>query len=111
VGGSANSHKNNEILIVRVTNLIDSQISFSPGFVKLFAKIENNWKEVDNLMNRPDNEVRLPTAKEFPPGMDVIVIPWVPDITKPMEVRIFFDGLNVDTGEKVGAYTDFTLLP
>lgn len=111
VGGSANSHKNNEFLIVRVTNLVDSQIKFSAGFVKLFAMTDDKWKEVDNLMNRPDADVSLPTAKEFPPGMDVTVIPWIPDLTGPTKVRIFFEGLNVDTGEEVGAYTDFILLP
>lgn len=111
VGGSANTHKNNEFLAITVKNLVESQIEFSAGFVSLFAQTDDGWMKIDNLMNRPDTAVRLPTTKEFPPGMVVTVIPWIPDMKEPTQVRIFFEGQNVDTGEKVGAYTDFTLLP
>jgi hypothetical protein len=111
VGGSANTHKNNEFLLIRVKNLVESQIKFSPGFVSLYAQTGDGWVEIDNLMKRPETEVRLPTTEEFPPGMDVSVIPWVPGMAKATPVRIFFEGQNVGTGEKVGAYVDFELLP
>lgn len=111
IGGSANTHKNNNLLAITVKNLSDSQIEFSPGFVSLFAQTEDGWTKIDNLMKRPEFAVRLPTTEEFPPGMDVTVIPWIPEMEKPTPVRIFFIGQNVGTGEKVGAYMDFTLLP
>ncbi len=111
IGGSANSHKNNEFLIIRVKNLSDSQIEFSPGYIKLFAKVEDSWVPIDNFMKRPEIVERLPTTDEFPPGMDVTVIPWIPDMEEPTPVRIFFIGQNVGTGEKVGAYMDIELLP
>jgi hypothetical protein len=111
VGGSANTHKNNEFLAITVKNLVDSQIEFSPGYIKLFAKTKNGWEEIEDLMMQPEFAERLPTTKEFPPGMIVTLIPWIPDLKEPTQVRIFFEGQNVDTGDKVGAYTDFTLLP
>jgi hypothetical protein len=111
VVGSANTHKNDDVFAISVKNLADSQIEFSSGFVSLFAQNDNGWFEIDNLMDRPDTSVRLPTTEKFPPGMIVPVIPWIPDLKEPTTVRIFFEGQNVDTGEKVGAYTDFTLLP
>jgi hypothetical protein len=111
VGGSANSHKNNEFLIVSVKNQVDTQIKFSPGFVKLFVKTNHGWEEIDDLLMQPEVDERLPTTEEFPPGMDVSVIPWIPDLKEPTQVRIFFEGRNVDTGDQVGAYTDFMLLP
>lgn len=111
IGGSANTHKNNELLAITVKNLTDSQIEFSPGYIKLFAKAENGWVEIENLMRRAEFEERLPTTKEFPPGMIVTVIPWIPDMAKITPIRIFFEGRNVGTGEKVGAYLDFELRP
>ena len=111
VGGSANTHKNNEFLAITVKNLVDSQIEFSPGFVNLFAKTEDGWVEIEDLIRQPEFEERLPTTEEFPPGMIVTVIPWIPGMAEPTPIRIYFEGQNVDTGEKVGAYWDFTLLP
>jgi len=111
VGGSANTHKNNELLAITVKNLVDSQIVFSPGYIKLFAKSKDGWVEIEDRMRQPEFEERLPTTKEFPPGMIVTVIPWIPGMSDPTPVRIFFEGQNVGTGEKVGAYLDFTLLP
>lgn len=111
VGGSANTHKNNDVLAIDVKNLVDSQIEFSPGYIKLFAKAKHGWEEIEDLMMQPDFAELLPTTEEFPPGMIVTVIPWIPDLKESTKVRIFFEGQNVDTGEKVGAYTDFTLLP
>jgi len=111
IGGSANSHRNNEFLIIRVKNLSDSQIEFSPGYIKLFAKTNDGWVEIEDLLTQPKVDEWLPTTGEFPPGMDVTVIPWIPDIEEPTPVRIFFIGQNVGTGEKVGAYMDIELLP
>jgi hypothetical protein len=111
VGGSANTHKNNEFLAITVKNLVDSQIVFSPGYIKLFAKTEDGWVEIEDLMRQPEFEEQLPTTKEFPPGMIVTVIPWIPGMAKATPIRIFFEGQNVGTGEKVGAYMDFELNP
>jgi hypothetical protein len=111
IGGSANTHKNNEFLALTVKNLVESQIEFSPGYIKLFTKTEDGWVEIEDLMGQPEFKERLPTAKEFPPGMIVTVIPWIPELSKATPVRIFFEGENVKTGEKVGAYWDFELLP
>lgn len=111
IGGSANTHKNDNLLAITVRNLSDSQIKFSPGYIKLFAKTNDGWVEIEDLLNQPKVEEWLPTTEEFPPGMVVTVIPWIPEMEKPTPVRIFFIGQNVGTGEKVGAYMDFTLLP
>ena len=111
VGGSANTHKNNEVLAIDVKNLVDSQIEFSAGFVSLYAQTDDGWVKIDNLMKRPEFAVRLPTTEDFPPGMVVTVIPWIPGMAETTQVRIFFEGQNVDSGEIVGAYWDFELLP
>jgi hypothetical protein len=111
VVGSANTHKNNDIFAINVKNQVDSQIKFSQGFVKLFAKTNNGWEEIEDLMKQPEIDMRLPTTEKFPGGMLVTVIPWIPDLKEPTQVRIFFEGQNVDTKEEVGAYMDLTLLP
>jgi hypothetical protein len=111
MAGSANTHTNNKFLAINVKNLTDSQIEFSAGFVSLFTKTDDGWVKISNLMRRPEFAVRLPTTEDFPPGMIVTVIPWIPGMEKATTVRIFFVGQNVDTDEKVGAFWDFDLYP
>lgn len=111
VGGSANTHKNNEILAVDVKNQGNTQINFLPGFVKIFAKIDDQWTPIDNVIRYPEIERILPTTKDFPPGMIVSVIPSILNMTEPTLIRIFLEGELVDSNQKVGAYMDVKLLP
>ena len=109
---SANTHKNNELLIVTIKNLGDNRIRFSPsGHVKIYAKVDDEWIDVYNAMSYPETDLVLVPTKDFPPGMDESVIPSISNMTEPTLIRIFLEGELVDTNEKVGAYLDVRLLP
>jgi len=62
-------------------------------------------------MSYPETDLVLVPTKDFPPGMGALVIPSIPNMTKPTLIRIFLEGELVDTNEKVGAYMDVNLLP
>jgi hypothetical protein len=48
VGGSANTHENNEFLAVTIKNPGKNRIRFSPpDHIKIFAKIDNEWTRLE----------------------------------------------------------------
>ena len=108
-----NSHKNDEILTLQAKNLSDIPIIF-PGDLglKIFRKQDKDWIRVDNLMHSPVGEITLATNNDFPPGVVVMVIPYIPTIQTPETIRIVLVGHKSDSpSDLVGAYIDILLSP
>ena len=76
----------------------------------LYVKEGNEWEKVDNVFGYPVGEIVLPTSKEYPPGLVVLVEPDLTDNTdRPLILRITVTGILSDSNKEVGAYLDVTL--
>jgi len=111
VGGSANTHKNGEYLAVTGKNKGESNILFSPDSLKIFAKNDGEWVQIENRIRSAHATAVLASEKEFPPGMIIAVAPYVPDMQTPTSIRIFLEGCVEGTNEPIAAYWDITLQP
>lgn len=111
--GGNPSAKNNDVIVVDVQNISSQRIIFPGDYgVKLFYKTDDEWVDVENRMLSPEHEMVLPLATEFPPGGAFGVIPYIPELSQPVTLRIAVIGhLENNVQETVGAYVDIPLEP
>jgi len=109
----ANSHKNNETLDLQIVNLSDKSVVFPDNYgVKIFTKNEGKWTEVQNNFYNAGAINLLPTKSAYPPGLSLTVLPYIPNLSSPLQIRIIIAGnLENTNGESIGAYLDVTLKP
>jgi hypothetical protein len=109
----ANSHKNNNSIILQLKNLSKNKIILTDSYgIKIFKKEAQNWIQIENNQGYSSGETVLQPYKEFPLGLLPDATPFILDLNKPIIIRIVFIGYE-DTPEAktVGAYYEFTLLP
>ena len=107
-----NSHKNQEVLTLRIINLSTSSILFPEEYhAQVFMQEEGKWVEVQNNFYNTGDRIILPTKEAWPLGLLVSYLPIAP-ISKPTIVRVSVDGyLEENEQVRVGAYFDFQLKP
>jgi hypothetical protein len=108
-----NSHKNNDLLYLHLTNLSDTTIVFpSDSCIRLFTKIDGNWTSIKDTMGYPSGNNYLLPENKSRPGLVLVPSPYIPNMLESRIVRIIIIGHPENTEDKlVGAYIDVKLLP
>jgi hypothetical protein len=109
----ANSHRNKDTLTLQLTNLSSNDVIFSGRpCVRVAAEDGDSWSHIDDNFSNNRETFVLPTMESAPQGQLVSVIPFVPNLTSPREVRVVIIGHIAGTaGEEAGAYLDVTINP
>lgn len=107
-----NSYKNQQILLLDLENLSTSAIVFPGDFnLSVYQQTPTQWKQVNNILGDPEGDWVLPTSSEFKGGIGLDLIPSIPNLEKPVTIRVIAIGKLETNDERVGAYIDLTLLP
>jgi hypothetical protein len=108
----ANTHKNGETLFLRVENLSKETIIFPDDFgVKLFITDDQEWIGVQNNVYYTGPNY-LPVKSEYPLGLVINVLPYVPNLASPRSIRVIVVGYAQDNNKEIlGAYLDVPLNP
>jgi len=108
-----NSHQNGELLGLELINISDKAIVFPGDFgVRVLTWGGVKWTDVSNNSFTGSQLHSLPTTSEYPLGLIIETLPYVPGLSKPVEIRIIVVGHIGDMdGEQVGAYIDVPLNP
>ena len=108
-----NSYKNNDTLDLQIINLSDKSIVFPENFgVKVLAKDGEKWVEVQNNFYNSGGSFVLPTKKDYPLGLLVTVMPFIPNQSSQETLRVIIVGhVENNDSEQVGAYTDVVIKP
>lgn len=108
----SNTHKNGEILTLQLKNLSNATIVFPDDFgIKIIRWNGQTWANISNNFYYSGLK-RLPTENSYPLGLLVSSLPYVPNITSPVEVRILVIGHAEGNDEELlGAYFDVKLNP
>ena len=109
-----NSHRNGKRLFLQIQNLSDQTITFPKGYgVKIFypnADPNISWALAGNMITYPDiSEYTLPPFVEYPPGLGMVVYPYIAGLRERTTIRVVMIGHNGT--ESQGAYIDIPLDP
>jgi hypothetical protein len=108
----SNSFRNGRTFTLGVENLSDAAIVFPNDFgIKLKTKDGKSWVNIPNNFYYAGQEL-LPTESSWPLGLVVSALPYIPDLTSPINIRIVIIGhTKGNDKELLGAYFDVTLNP
>lgn len=109
----ANSQKNNDDLTLQLINSSDKTIVFPDNFgVKVYEEKAGSWLEIQNKFYNSGGSFSLPPKNLAPAGLPVTILPNIPGLSAPENIRIMVIGYIGDiNGEPVGAYVDIVLKP
>jgi hypothetical protein len=109
---SVNSHKNGDLLMLRVTNLSNTAIVFPENYgIKLFTNKDGKWIGVPNNSYNAGNTFYLPTKDSYPLGDLIDTAPYIAGLTSSMTVRVVIVGHKENDNEQIGAYIDVLITP
>ncbi len=99
------------VVSLDLENISDSAVSFPSDFgTEIYVRNETEWERVNNIFGYATGNNVLPTTKEYPPGLVVLVKPDLSHITaRPITLRITVIGVLSNSGKNVGAYLDVTI--
>ncbi len=108
-----NSHQNGDLMQIHLINLSDKPIVFPGDFgIRVLTWDGGKWTDISNNFFNGSQPYYLPTTSEYPLGLNVGELPYVPGLSTPIEIRIIVVGHVGDMdGEQVGAYIDVPLNP
>ena len=108
----SNSHKNEDILILRLENLSDTPIAFPENFgMKVITWDGQSWVSIQNNFYNAGSKV-LPTKRSYPLGFLVTASPYVPNLSSSTSIRVIVVGhAQNNDKESLGAYIDVVLNP
>jgi len=108
----SNSYKNGDVLMLRVENISETQIIFPNDFgIKLITWNGQNWANINNNFYYTFQPV-LPTKKSFPLGLILNALPYIPDLSSALKIRIVIVGHSENNDkELLGAYLDVMINP
>jgi hypothetical protein len=98
-----------------IDNVSDGDIEFDPkNGVKLFVYEDDQWKEIDNIMDYPEGKFTLtPSKGDFFKMFNINLFPDLPVNTTVSSLRIVIIGKVVDQpaedSQMTGAYIDISL--
>jgi len=108
----SNSFKNGQDLTLRVENLSTEPIVFPENFgLRVMTKDGQNWVDVQSNSYNSGLQY-LPTEAAWPLGLLVSALPYIPNLSSSINIRIVIVGHAEDNDkELLGAYFDVTLNP
>ncbi len=108
----SNSYKNGKLFTLRVENLSKTAITSSNNFeVKVITLDGQNWIDVPNNFYNAGPDY-LPTKESYPLGLLVTILPYIPNLSSSINIRIVIIGHAEDNDkELLGAYYDVVLNP
>ena len=107
-----NTHKNGETLFLRIDNLSDETIVFPDDFgVKVITNDGQNWIGIQNNIYYTGPKY-LPIRKDYPLGLIITVLPYIPDLPSSTTIRIIIVGYAENNDkDQLGSYLDIMLNP
>ena len=107
-----NSFKNGQDLTLRVENLSNTPIVFLENFgLRVMTKNGQNWAEVQSNFYNGGLQY-LPTKSSYPVGLVVSALPYMPNLSSPITIRIVIIGHKENNDKDLlGAYLDVKLNP
>lgn len=108
----SNSFKNGKTFTLGVENLSDTPIIFPNDFgIKLITRDGQSWTNISNNFYYSGQEL-LPTKSSWPLGLVVSALPYIPNLSSSINIRIVIIG-HAENNDKelLGAYLDVTLKP
>ena len=110
---SMNSFRNGEYILLDLRNISENALVFPYDLnIKIFYWHTDQWKLVENQLGYPTRDLILLTEEEFKPGLNVGMMPFIPDMKEKTTIRIVVVGSVEDhPKDEVAAYLDVVLKP
>lgn len=112
--GTGNSYRNEEMLFLGIQNKSDHSIVLPQDYgIKIFVHRGNGWEPVENIMQYPEGETQLSSAKKGPLSFTTTgIVPQIPDMKNAETIRVVMVGHSEnDEKNKVGAFVDIKINP
>jgi hypothetical protein len=108
----SNSHKNGELLILRVENLSETSVVFPTDFgIRLLVMEGEKWVSVQNNFYYTGSNL-LPTKNSYPLGLIVSAAPYISNLSSSTNIRLVIIGhAENNDNEPLGAYLDVMINP
>lgn len=108
-----NSHRNGDVLSLVLMNLSNQDVVFADNFgVRVTRPASVGGNDIQNSFYNAGAPFVLPPKRDYPLGQQLSVIPFIPDLTQPDQVRVAVLGhMDSMEGQEVAAYIDITILP
>ena len=99
------------VISLDLKNISDGVVSFPSDFgSEIYVRNGTEWEKVNNIFGYAAGDNVLPTTKEHPPGLVVLVKPDLTNVSlRPIILRITVTGVLNDSSNNVGAYLDVTI--